>query len=66
MTENILQGWKDISVALGRNERSARRYAVRRMDPLPVYRHLGAIVVSASALADWKKRQAKAYQAKPK
>ena len=66
MRDVVLTGWKAISEALGRNERSARRYATRRLDPLPAYRHLGVIVVAQSALLDWKQRQMKAYMSRPK
>ncbi len=54
-----VEGWKAIAGAIGVNERTARRYAKRREDPLPVYwrRQGGSVVAHATGLRDWVARQ---------
>lgn len=53
----FLEGYKAIAKAIGRSERSCKRYARRRRDPLPVYLFLGAIVIRETALKEWMNRQ---------
>jgi len=65
VTTTLLEGWKAIAEALGRTERSCRRYARRRRDPLPVYRYLGTVVIHRAALDEWKKRQGTSYNMEP-
>jgi hypothetical protein len=57
--ENKVQGWDAIAAAIGVDIRTARRYAIRKVDPLPVYwRRCGSYVVAhATALRDWVARQ---------
>ncbi len=54
-----IEGWKAIAAAIGVTERTARRYANRRHDPLPVYwrRRGGTVVAHATGLRDWIARQ---------
>jgi hypothetical protein len=61
----LIEGWKSIADALERTERSCRRYAKRRRDPLPVYRYLGTVVIHRTALEDWKRRQGTSYNMDP-
>lgn len=57
--EQRVQGWKAIAAAIGVSERTARDYAKRTKDPLPVYwrRCGGGVVAHATALRDWIRRQ---------
>jgi hypothetical protein len=57
--ERKVEGWKAIAEAVGVDERTARRYAALRHDPLPVYwrRRGGYVVAHATALRDWVARQ---------
>jgi hypothetical protein len=57
--EQKVEGWESIAKAIGVDERTARRYAKLRKDPLPVYwrRRGGLVVAHATALRDWIARQ---------
>lgn len=66
MSEKVLQGWKQIASAIGRDEKTARSYADEAIDPLPAYEYLGAIIVVESALQEWLKRQARPYRVRLK
>jgi hypothetical protein len=50
----IIEGWKGIGVALGVDEKSARRYAAREVDPLPTRQdHRGITYIHKAALQAW-------------
>ncbi len=57
--ENRVEGWKEISEAIGVSTVTAQGYARRKKDPLPVYwrRCGGGVVAHATALRDWVRRQ---------
>lgn len=59
LRERRIAGWADIAEAIGVNQKTARRYASRKKDPLPVYwqRCGGYVVAHATALRDWLERQ---------
>lgn len=57
MTLPDLEGWAAIADAIGRNERTARHYARRADDPLPVYKGLGRAVAYHAELEEWVRRQ---------
>lgn len=55
-----LDGWAEIAGAIGKSgvdERTARRYANRADDPLPVYVGLGRVVARRSEVKAWVRRQ---------
>lgn len=52
-----LEGWDEIASHMKKCVRTVQRYAKRRRDPMPVYRHLGKIVAKADDLDAWDKRQ---------
>ena len=61
------RGWKEIASELGDDmtAENARQLALRKRDPLPVYRDMmrDEVFAYATALRDWRLRQVLPYQA---
>jgi len=49
-------GWKSIAKSAALSERTAQRYARRRLDPLPVYVYAGKVQAEPAALRAWMRR----------
>ncbi len=49
-------GWTSIAKTLALTERTARRYAKRNVDPLPVYVYGRQIIADSGALKAWMRR----------
>lgn len=52
-----LEGWDAIADHMKKSVRTVQRYARRRRDPMPVYRHLGRIVAKEEDIDAWDRRQ---------
>lgn len=57
--KDLVWTWHGIADAMKVGERSARRWAMRNFDPLPVYMHqTRGVFASRAALLEWDKRRA--------
>jgi hypothetical protein len=60
---DVIEGWKGIGVALHVDEKTARRYADREVDPLPTrVDHRGIVYIHHAALVAWVQRHDRSTQ----
>jgi hypothetical protein len=59
----VVEGWKGIAAALAVDEKTARRYAAREVDPLPTrVDHRGIVYIHKAALVAWVQRHDRSTQ----
>ena len=49
----VVEGWKAIGEAIGKSRWTVRRWATRRLDPIPVMRLGKTVYCTLSALEAW-------------